>query len=234
MGLLVRRLGIVFMVGALGCGVRTNDSVVATDDTTEALLRESGASALMAQRGLPEGTNLIVGALALEFNDLSKGFRMALMIRAEDDQRVTDFFKGIPAGDSPIVGKGNARLKIPRVTSQTVDFAARSHDPSADASKSNSRAVIARHMSEGGLLPFAKDFPEYVDKDFSLTFKEFKGSAYYLQDVPNGRAYVWLQTPFDGNRITHYPIALDLNPKTRAVNRLDIRIDNYGQVFGDL
>ncbi len=234
MGLARRRLGIIVLVACLGCGTRTNDIVVATDDSTKALLQASGASALMEQRGVPEGTNLIVGALDFEFDDLSKGFRLALMIRTEDDQRITDFFKGIPAGDSPIVGRGNARRPIPRVTSSTIEFATTSHQDANSESHPSLSTVCARYIRESGLLHFAKDFPEYVDKDFGLTFKEFKGSAYYLKDVPSGIAYVWLQTPFDGNRVTHYPIALDLKPETQAVNRLDIRIESFAQVFGDL
>jgi len=79
-------------------------------------------------------------------------------------------------------------------------------------------------LVDSWLALFHRDFPDLVDKKFSLTFKTFKRPTYYIEDVPEGMAYVWFQRHFDGNRITQFPIAVDLKPEMGAVNRLDITV----------
>lgn len=158
----------------------------------------------------------IEGSLQLTYDDALKKpddkFRMALIIVPEKGFPILDFFKGIPTPGDKMVGNGNAFLPVPKL------------------SKVNLKPIPNFPVPEA-LEAFNADFPELMEKDFSLTFKEFSNHRYLLENPPRGKAYVWLQTGFDGNRVTQCPFLIKLEPKKHGSVRLDITLDDWTKLF---
>lgn len=192
-----------------------------------AILEASGAMATLGPEGVPHDSTLVAGKCELDFSghyygdaekrDTFPVFRMGLVILAEDGTKTYDFFRGIeiPGDSTVIVGTGNFAREAPPVRGD---------------------AQYLEYFKERApdVLKFAEDFPELLGKPIPLTLKEFRASAYYLEDVPAGTAYVWFQVAFDGNRITQMPVAVELQPEPGCVTRLDIRVENWFSVFDQL
>lgn len=199
-------LGLASMALLHGCGRddaygQLSDLPATHDETAphtiRDLIRESGYYGRDA--------NSIIGLVALDYDEnfgpVNRPFRMALMIDPDDGEPITNFFEGIPVkpGEHPIVGEGNTWFRVPRLDSANIKY---------------SKSVQL----------FADHFPDWLDRNFQLTFKEFKGHAYYLENVPKGLAFIWFQTGFDGNRVTQFPLAVRLDPNPKALTRLDLHI----------
>lgn len=191
------------------------------DDTRE-LIEQSGAASEFPAGGLPADESLIVGRFVVNFEESPVEnpvpfFRIAIMIVRVDGELVRDYFQGIPIpeGSSGIVGTGNHARRIPKLRPYHVDS----------------------YMH--GMPNPLEHFPELAEGNVTLTFKEFRQPSYYLKNSPKGTAYLWLQTQFDGNRVTHFPIVLDLESIPGQVTRLDIyrdksdglSRDNQGSLF---
>lgn len=201
--------------------------------TLKDLLRESGADWEVGRSDALQDSSLVVGTVALDYynrfydscGEEAAIFRLALMICCADGSKVTDFFQGVPLTRSAhpqIVGCGNASLRVPRLYTSTLACG----DPSKQT------PPFWERFWYDSSKRFAESFPEFMDKDFTLTFKEFRGHAYYLRDVPAGTAFVWFQTDFDGNRVTQFPLFVELKPERGRVVRLDLRAG--AEVCGDL
>jgi hypothetical protein len=245
-------LCVALVVSSLtGCG-REDEHV--EPGSVEDLLRQSGAAELIPRGGLPEDANVIIGTLHLSYDETfgspSGHFRMALAIVPEEGKKILDFFHGIPSSsgfDAKPVGEGSAVRPLPT-------FYLRSpHTPRVESWASFKRdfpKLVQRALADEARLSELFSLAEEgrlktldnlsaSDKvlleggeGIQLTFKEFTGTTYYLQNVPKGRAYAWFQTGIDGGKVTQIPIVLDLDPVMGAVTRLDIRIENLFQVFG--
>lgn len=143
-------------------------------------------------------------------------FRMAMIVYTEKGDKVTDFFKGIPAGTSRLVGRGNSYLPVPRLDESHVESARKS--------------APADCVPDGpvewdcSLVRFAELFPELIGQNFSLTFREFRGHVYYITDIPKGTAFIWFQTTMDGNRVMQTPVMIELEPEQGHIKRQDIRL----------
>lgn len=227
-------LTVLVLVPLVACSAcRARPKIVGGDEKeTYQLLKECGALALISRGGLAKDSNLIVGKIRLCFESPTRSFRtfrMALMIYTQDGKRIPDFFQGILAGNSPMVGDGNAVVPVPRIWRDLTGGAA---ERMACRVQSPGRGSWA--TTDMALVSLAADFPGFVDRDFQLTFREFNSATYFLQNVPRGRAYVWFQTSFDGNRVTQFPIMLKLDAEQGAVNRLDISIEDFRAVFHTL
>ncbi len=109
-----------------------------------------------------------------------------MMMKTSEGALYTDFFGGLyippgsPTGSKSPVGAGNAVLPIPMPLSSMIEYLP-------------------------ALASFARDFPEYMDTEFTLTFKECYGNRVEIGPVPPGLAYIWIQTAMDGNRVTQLP-----------------------------
>lgn len=211
----------VFITGLFAAGIWAqigcSEASQKVDSDTQTLLRESGGESELRRSPLKEGGNLVVGHAPLQydvdFNCETDKFRMAIMFVAKDGRRVRDFFSGLSdlasVGDAVFVGRGNARHAVPK--------------------------MWASHKeSHNDVRVFAEAFPDFIERDFDLTFKEFSGCAYYLRDVPVGRAFIWIQTVFDGNRVTQYPIVIDFSPEPGTINRVDIQSGDFSKRFHTL
>jgi len=198
----------------------------------EDLLRESGAGLDAGRPAALRDSSLIVGAVALDYYDdfyARRGeetavFRMALMVHCADGSKVGDFFEGIPLTQAEfpqIVGCGNAKLRAPRLHKFLL-----ADDPPEETSPFRDRFWY------DSTRRFAESFPELMEKDFMLTFREFRWHAYFLRDVPAGVAFICFQTGFDGNRVTQFPLFVDLKPELGHIVRLDLRAGL--EVCGDL
>ena len=154
------------------------------------------------------GGNTVTGSVSLDydrnFGVRDKHFRMALMIYTADGERITDFFDGIPVVDSTeshALGQGNMRLKVAPMSPSTI---------------------------QGSEIPraFARMFPGHVERELELTFKEFTGTTYRLENVPKGTAFVWFQSNFDGRRTTQIPVIMEYDPTPGEATHQDIRADH--------
>jgi hypothetical protein len=70
-------------------------------------------------------------------------------------------------------------------------------------------------------------YPDLKDKDQAeMTFREFSNhESYFLENVPEGTAYIWFQFGFDGNRIIQVPIVTKLVPKPGEIVKMDFSVD---------
>lgn len=200
-------LNAAVVVILIGCGKSSlpEDHLPSAPHSIKDILVETGAKA-PSFIDKWRGRNLVVGTLDIQYDDeglhLSNGrgeaFRMALMIVPEEGEPVRDFFRGIPLSDDSSPGfvyKGDTLAYVPKL------FSSMKHE-------SNQQ--------------FGQDFPQYIDTDFELTFKEFRGHSFALENVPPGRAYIWWQTEFDGNRIIQHPYIVELQTAPGEITRHDI------------
>ena len=172
-------------------------------------------------------SNNLTGTVSLDYDShlgaLPPQFRMAIMIVTEDKKKIPDFFKGIPVesnGDQTKMGKGNAVLSIPKIP------------PLPFSDEETYQKWVQQHpqwltQENAELYKFWTLFPEYINRDFSLTFKEFTGQTYFLHDVPRGTAFIWFQSTFDGNRVTQLPFVMKLEPHGDAIMHKDIHIGTW-------
>lgn len=171
--------------------------------------------------GLPEFStvpigdreNLIGGRVELAYHGsdrLPGSFYMALMIKADTGEPITDFF-GQQAGTvSPYDPEGPfLREEVPRY-----------------------RGAFSIAPEDRGDFP--DDFPQYQDGPFLLTFRKFEGRKYWLRNVPRGRAYLWFLTSFDGWRVTQMPICVRLEPHPGEATRVDLLDVNALRTFIEL
>lgn len=176
------------------------------------ILHESGLAAKRPALMLEPNSNYFVGTVRLDydpsFGPMHTPFRMALMIYTNEGKLVEDYFDGITIETDDIgrLGKGNARLPVPRVYSHSIQI-------------------------RESVRIFSERFPDWIDRDFELTFKKFDGHSYFLENVPGGTAFVWFQTGFDGSRVMQFPLIVPLEPSPGAIKRLDIRIRQSYEEF---
>ncbi len=207
-----KRMALLLLLPLCSC-VPSDVSIL--DEETRVLLKRSGAMERISFTGVPQDGNLVVGRLDIQFDDTQgpdSSFRMAVMIKRHDGSTIPDLFHDIPLPKKRVtsVGGGNIRRSVPRI---------HNHD-----------ATVGFQTVDR----FAQDFPNRLDTDFPLTFKEFQGDAYFLENAPEGRYYIWFQTPFDGNRVFQYPLMLELRPKNGEIYRHDIVIEDLRQHFHTL
>ncbi|MBI5091652.1 MAG: hypothetical protein HZB26_04315 [Candidatus Hydrogenedentes bacterium] len=191
------------------------DHDAAAPHTIEDLWHESGAYKTLGPS--PKGA-LSERAVSNLEEDFRK-FRMALMIYTDDGKKVMDFFEGIPASTDNFVGTGDVRLRVPTLWPIHVT------DGRKMLASQEAPTVLNRSLVT--LARFAELFPDHIGTEFALTFKEFSGHAYCLNNIPKGTAFVWFQTVFDGNRIMQFPTEVRLEPKNGDVVRQDIHVSEF-------
>jgi len=174
-----------------------------------------------------DGLYTITGRIDLPYDNTCCGegsvFRMALMVVTEDGERIENYFHGEPVPTNPRASRevraGNRR--IPAV-------------PLRASSLEGWPAILERHEDfpdAPGFRAFAQDFPAFMDREFDLTYKSFEGDTFTLEKAPLGRYYIWLQTPFDGNRYYHLPVMREPVVVRGSRARMDIRVEDWREVF---
>ncbi len=181
----------------------------------ESSLRAGGPDDLPEFSTVPirDGENLIGGRVELTYHGsdrLPGVFYMALMIKADAGEPITDFFGQRAGSVSP-------------------------YDPEGPFI----REEVPRYRGTFSILPedhgdFSADFPQYQDGPFVLTFRKFEGRKYWLRNVPRGRAYLWFYTSFDGWRVTQMPICVRLEPHPGEATRVDLLDVNALRTFIEL
>lgn len=188
--------------------------------TLKEIISNSGADLVIPPDGLDPDSNIIVGKVNLSYGQSpatpTQQFRMALIILKDDGTIIRDYFEGIdiPDASNAITGTGNYLQKIPKIRASSFKRL-----PKKDVWRPSEeeRYEICEALSVLGLF-----LPEIVDRDYQLTFKQFEGNSYYLEDVPSGHGFVWFQSNFDINRVTQYPKPIELKPQDGQIVRLDI------------
>ena len=198
---LINTIAVVFMLlTTVSCAT---SPFAGLDVESQKLARTSGAMADVKQNGFSSTSTILFGVAPTQYDEGAREFRIGVKHLTKNGTKIDDFFSDLEyVADlenncCTMVGYGNAELPVPKLLSWHLD---------------NNKATTA----------FASTFPELIDKDFHLTFKEFSGNAYYLRDVPAGTAFIWIQTAFDGNRVTQYPMVVELRPEPGKAIRQDI------------
>lgn len=174
-----------------------------------------------------DGLYTITGRIDLPYDRTCCGpdsvFRMALMVVPADGERIEDYFYGLPVPTNPRASRevkpGNRRIPAVTLRSSMVE---------------GLPAFLERFPDFPdlpGLRAFAEDFPEFMDHEFELTYKSFEGDSFTLENAPIGRYYIWLQTPFDGNRYFHAPVMREPTSSWGRRLRMDIRVEDWREVF---
>jgi len=152
-----------------------------------------------------DGLYTITGRIDLEHDhtccDEDSFFRIAFMVVPGDGERIEDFFDGIPVTPGARwANEGNARFAIP---------------PMREVEPASPMAAI---------VSFQKDFPGHLGRDFELTFKEFEGNRFRIENAPLGRYYIWMQTRFDGHKWFHRPVLREPTATDARSARMDILV----------
>lgn len=165
------------------------------------LVELSGARAAVKRHDLPKDTKFIVGSAIINFDETPvsnpQWFRLGLMIYPDEGEPITDFFR---------------------------PYLRTRHEDRTGVDPYTVMTVPVMHP-ENPADSFKEHFPDHVNGKFELTFRDFARPAYYLTNPPKGTAYVWIQTSFDGHRITQLPLVVRLEPGPEPVTRLDIYLD---------
>jgi len=159
-------------------------------------------------------------------------FRLAIMVKASDGNDIEDFFADTPVHPdaSRIVGTGSVRQTVPRLFHKEVkELDADFFEACAAPEKLPPYDRMYRNIE-----CFYHAFPEYRQGDFELTFQEFHDGRYRLEGMPDGIAIVWIQTLFDGNRVTQLPLVVRFPDASERALPFDIECDETRVLFHTL
>lgn len=183
------------------------------------------------------GVHDIHGRIVLPYDhawrkDPQLTFRLAIMVKSDDGRDVEDFFAGIALAPeaNTIVGTGSRRQPVPNIFPQDVE----NIDDNFLAACATTEELPPHERMYRNLACFYEAFPEHQLGGFELTFQEFAEGRYTLEGMPEGIAFIWIQTSFDGNRITQFPLVLRFPDRDARAEPFDIRCDELRVLFHTL
>ncbi|MDZ4860965.1 MAG: hypothetical protein SGI88_18475 [Candidatus Hydrogenedentes bacterium] len=199
---------VLVVLACAGCAPSSGDEAI--EARLYHLLIQTESTPYIPLNGLSE-TNLAIGKIKFDLPRAFDGtFRMAMMMYTTDGQRILDYFS---ANHKP----GDFDLNIPGIWWETAD---------QKTVHKNSPLVSSRNI-----VRFAEVFPQFLDKrQYVLQSRQFSTPNFYLRDVPQGTAFIWLETAIDNGHVTQIPMVLELRPRKGQIVRHDIYFD-FAQTF---
>lgn len=185
----------------------------------------------------PQEAHAIHGRIILPYDhawreDPQLTFRLAIMVKGDNGRDIEDFFAGVPHAPeaTTIVGTGPRRQAVPSIFPQDLEHIG---DDFLAACDTREELPPDKRLYRN-LACFYEAFPKHQLGDFEITFQEFAEGRYTLEGMPEGVAFIWIQTPFDGNRITQFPLMLRFPDLDTRSEPFDIRCEDLWVVFHSL